>query len=51
MQKYYPDGNLDDGSNIYGYGVAQTLVQVLKLCGDDLSRDNVMRQAAKPDGF
>jgi len=46
MQKYYPDGNLADGSNAYGYNVAQTLVQVLKQCGNDLSRANVMKQAA-----
>jgi branched-chain amino acid transport system substrate-binding protein len=46
MKKYYPDGNLADGSNIVGYGVAQTLVQVLKQCGDNLTRENVMKQAA-----
>jgi branched-chain amino acid transport system substrate-binding protein len=46
MNKYYPDGNLTDGGNVYGYNVAQALVQVLKQCGNDLSRANVMRQAA-----
>jgi len=46
MQKYYPDGNTADGNNVYGYLVAQTLVQVLKQCGSDLSRDNIMKQAA-----
>jgi branched-chain amino acid transport system substrate-binding protein len=46
MKKYYPDGNVTDASNIYGYSVAQTLVQVLKQCGDNLTRENVMRQAA-----
>jgi len=46
MTKYFPDGNLADISNIYGYAAAQTLVQVLKQCGDDLTRGNVMRQAA-----
>jgi branched-chain amino acid transport system substrate-binding protein len=46
MKKYYPDGNPDDGLNAYGYSVAQTLVQVLKQCGDDLTRENVMREAA-----
>jgi branched-chain amino acid transport system substrate-binding protein len=46
MKKYYPDGNPDDILNIYGYSAALTLVQVLKQCGDDLTRDNVMRQAA-----
>lgn len=46
MQKYYPGGNLEDAFNVYGYNVAQTLVQVLKQCGDDLTRENIMRQAA-----
>jgi len=46
MRKYYPEGNPDDIINVYGYGAAQTLVQVLKQCGDDLTRENVMRQAA-----
>jgi branched-chain amino acid transport system substrate-binding protein len=46
MEKYYPDGNKEDGSALFGYGAAETLVQVLTQCGDDLSRENVMRQAA-----
>jgi branched-chain amino acid transport system substrate-binding protein len=46
MQKYYPDGNTADLFNIYGYTVTQGLVHVLKQCGNDLSRANVMRQAA-----
>ena len=46
MKKYDPEGNVVDSFNIYGYMAAQTMVQVLKQCGDDLSRENVMRQAA-----
>jgi branched-chain amino acid transport system substrate-binding protein len=46
MDKYYPDGDKTNDNTVYGYLVAQTLVQVLKQCGDDLSRDNVMKQAA-----
>ena len=46
MKKYYPDGNLTDASNFYGWVVAQTMVQVLKQCGDNLTRENVMKQAA-----
>jgi branched-chain amino acid transport system substrate-binding protein len=46
MEKYYPDGNREDGFALFGYAAAETLVQVLKQCGDDLSRENVMRQAA-----
>jgi branched-chain amino acid transport system substrate-binding protein len=51
MKKYYPDGNLADGANVFGYAAAQTLVQVLKQCGDDLTRENVMRQAANLRSF
>jgi branched-chain amino acid transport system substrate-binding protein len=51
MEKYYPEGNVSDGFNTYGYAVAQTMVQVLKQCGDDLSRENVMRQAANLKNF
>jgi len=46
MDKYYPDGDKEDGYAIFGYAAAETLVQVLNQCGNDLSRDNVMRQAA-----
>ncbi|HUL65545.1 MAG TPA: ABC transporter substrate-binding protein [Burkholderiaceae bacterium] len=46
MQKYYPDGSVEDNFNAYGYSVAMTLVQVLKQCGNDLSRENIMHQAA-----
>jgi branched-chain amino acid transport system substrate-binding protein len=46
MKKYNPEGNVEDSFNSYGYTVAQTLVQVLKQCGNDLSRENIMRQAA-----
>jgi branched-chain amino acid transport system substrate-binding protein len=46
MKKYYPGGNLADVNNIYGYSVAQTMVAVLKASGDNLTRENVMKQAA-----
>jgi hypothetical protein len=46
MKKYYPEGNPADVLNAYGYSAAQTLGQLLKQCGDDLTRENVMRQAA-----
>jgi len=51
MKKYYPDGNLADASNFYGWAVAQTLVQVLKQCRDNLTRENVMKQAASLKDF
>jgi branched-chain amino acid transport system substrate-binding protein len=51
MKKYYPDGDLKDASNIYGYTVAATLAQVLKQCGDNLTRENVMKQAASLKDF
>jgi branched-chain amino acid transport system substrate-binding protein len=46
MKKYYPEGNIEDVSNVYGYSAAQLLVQILRQCGNDLSRANVMRQTA-----
>jgi ABC-type branched-subunit amino acid transport system substrate-binding protein len=51
MKKYYPDGNLTDSFNVYGYSVAQTMVQVLRQCGDNLTRENVMKQAASLKDF
>ena len=51
LAKYYPDGNRLDGSTVYGYGVAQTMVKVLQMCGDDLTRANVMKQAASLKDF
>jgi branched-chain amino acid transport system substrate-binding protein len=51
MKKYFPDGDVKDIFNVYGYAVAQTLIQVLKQCGDDLTRENVMRQAANLKNF
>src|SRR6478672_4681461 len=46
MAKYYPDGDKDSNFNTYGYATAQMLVHVLQQCGDDLTRENVMKQAA-----
>ncbi|WP_431205277.1 ABC transporter substrate-binding protein [Bradyrhizobium betae] len=51
MTKYFPEGDRTDGGTVVGYGVAQTLVQVLKNCGDDLTRANVMKQAASLKDF
>jgi ABC-type branched-subunit amino acid transport system substrate-binding protein len=45
MKRYYPEGDTSDFYNVYAYSTAQTMVQVLKQCGDDLTRENVMRQA------
>ena len=49
MKKYHPTGALNDNFNVYGYTVAQTLVQVLKQAGDNLTRENIMKQAASLD--
>ncbi|MBR0847874.1 ABC transporter substrate-binding protein [Bradyrhizobium diazoefficiens] len=46
LDKYYPEANRADASVMYAYIVSQGLVQVLKACGDDLTRENVMKQAA-----
>jgi ABC-type branched-subunit amino acid transport system substrate-binding protein len=51
MTKDFPEGDKLDGGTVVGYGVAQTLVQVLKQCGDDLTRANVMKQAASLKDF
>ena len=51
MAKYYPEGDLKDGSNVFGYTVAQGLVQVLKQAGNDLTRANIMKQAASLKDF
>jgi ABC-type branched-subunit amino acid transport system substrate-binding protein len=51
MAKDLPEGDKLDGGTIVGYGVAQTLVQVLKQCGDDLTRANIMKQAANLKDF
>jgi ABC-type branched-subunit amino acid transport system substrate-binding protein len=51
LAKDFPEGDRLDGSVVVGYGVAQTLVQVLKQCGDNLTRENVMKQAANLKDF
>ncbi|MDZ4365919.1 MAG: ABC transporter substrate-binding protein [Afipia sp.] len=51
LAKYAPDANKTDGSVVYGYGQAQTLVQVLKQAGDNLTRENIMKQAASLKDF
>ncbi|MEY9179771.1 ABC-type branched-subunit amino acid transport system substrate-binding protein [Bradyrhizobium sp. USDA 326] len=51
MTKYFPEGDKLDGGTVVGYGVAQTLVEVLKKCGDNLTRENVMKQAASLKDF
>jgi branched-chain amino acid transport system substrate-binding protein len=51
MDKYYPEGDKTDGGNVYGPSNAQTVVQVLKQCGDELTRENVMKQAANLHDF
>jgi ABC-type branched-subunit amino acid transport system substrate-binding protein len=51
LAKDFPEGNKLDGSVVVGYGVAQTLVEVLKKCGDNLTRENVMKQAASLRDF
>jgi branched-chain amino acid transport system substrate-binding protein len=46
MDKYLPGADKSEILYVWGYSIAQTMVQVLKQCGDDLTRENVMRQAA-----
>ena len=49
MKKYFSDGNRQDQLIVYGYVVAEATVQVLKQCGDDLTHENIMKQAANLD--
>jgi len=51
MHRYYPSGSTVDQYNVWGYSVGQTLAYVLERCGNDLSRVNVMRQAANIKGL
>ena len=51
MDKYFPEGDKLNTVNTYAYSVAELLVQVLKQCGDDLTRENVMKQVANIKGF
>ncbi len=51
MDKYYPDGDKLNANNVYGYVQAQAMEQVLKQCGDNLTRENVMKQAASMKDF
>jgi branched-chain amino acid transport system substrate-binding protein len=46
MKQYMPGADITDNNHTYGYGVSATLMQVLRQCGNDLSRANIMRQAA-----
>jgi branched-chain amino acid transport system substrate-binding protein len=51
LDRYFPEGDKLNGSVVYGYGAAQTLARVLEMCGDDLTRENVMKQAASLKAF
>jgi branched-chain amino acid transport system substrate-binding protein len=51
VDKYMPGANVADTNLVYGYAAAQTMVQVLKQAGDDLTRENVMKQAASLKDF
>src|SRR5689334_13651477 len=51
MKKYLPNRDVADGGTYNGFSIAATFVQVLRQCGDDLSRENIMRQAANLRGL
>jgi branched-chain amino acid transport system substrate-binding protein len=51
MKKYMPEGKIEDANNAYGYAVGQLAMQVLKQCGDNLTHENVMKQAASLKNF
>jgi branched-chain amino acid transport system substrate-binding protein len=49
MSKYYPEGDQENGTTVFGYGAAKAFVQVLRQCGDNLTRDNIMKQMTSLD--
>ena len=51
LKKYYPEGQLNDGSNVYAYIEAQVMVQILKQCAGNYSSENIMKQAASLKDF
>src|SRR6201999_3537220 len=51
IDKYMPGANVSDANLVYAFAAAQTMVEVLKKCGDDLTRENVMKQAASLKNF
>jgi branched-chain amino acid transport system substrate-binding protein len=51
MERYIPSASKANSLSVFGYGVAKTMVEVLVRCGDDLSRENVMKQAASLKGL
>jgi branched-chain amino acid transport system substrate-binding protein len=51
LDKHYPDADRSNSQVIYGYGAAQTLTRILEMCGDDLTRANIMKQAANLKDF
>jgi branched-chain amino acid transport system substrate-binding protein len=51
MAQYYPEGDKDSLLNTYGYSTTQLLIEVLQRCGDDLTRENVMKQATSLKGL
>ena len=51
MDKYYPDGDKTNANSAYAYVESQAMVQVIKQCGDTLTRDNIMKQAANLKNF
>jgi branched-chain amino acid transport system substrate-binding protein len=51
MAKYMPSGDVTDAATVFAYGITTTMVQVLKQCGNDFSRANVMKQAESLHDF
>lgn len=51
MKKYFPEGDRGDIGAVYGYGLATTMAQAIRQCGDDLTRENLMRQATNLKNF
>ena len=46
MQRHYPEGDVTDAGNVFGHGIAATMVQALRQCGRDLTRERLIQEAA-----
>jgi branched-chain amino acid transport system substrate-binding protein len=47
MNKYYPDGGKTDSQTVYGYSIGEVTARIPNACGDDMTHENAMRQAAR----
>ncbi len=51
MAKYMPKADATDNNYVFAYGVSKTMMQILKQCGGNFTRENIMKQAANLKDF